>query len=590
VIALPRRFRLSVLLVTILFGFAGRRAALSAEQVNILFAYSSEKDGWLKTVTKNFNDTEQTVDGAVIRVMLQPMGSAELLAALKNDDLKPHLVSPASKLFLNLAEPEFLGPTRSLVNSPVVIAIWENKARALGWPEKALGWEDVFNLATRKTGWADLGHPEWGRFKFGHTDPELNNSGLSAVVAQVYAAAGKTAALTVADVDSPETAKMLSGIGRSVAFYGSSTGFLATRTTEQPDALDAAALYENMVIAHNGKPGAPRLLAVYPREGTFISDHPVGIVNKQWVGTAERKAAEQYISFLLDDAQQKKALAFGFRPGSAAVPLSAPIDADHGVDPQQPAKLLEVPSDAVLRACQEAWRKAKKPANVYLVVGARAASDRAAIKKLAVGIIEHLGEKDRLSILLFNQSVHFLARERPARTLEDREELIHQLQIGLASIRASDQFQLVEAILLAYNDLASHQLPDGRIQDPAESLSTIIVLSDGEHDNAGSDHHGNTTPSDLDGRIKFDQGITILPVVFGKDGLETMRQIARYVGFGPLVAPLPPPEPGPQDLDPMKKADYERKKQVYETESESLIDDLAEFFSGRGPAAAPPPR
>ncbi len=40
----------------------------------------------------------------------------------------------------------------------------------------------------------------------------------------------------------------------------------------------------------------------------------------------------------------------------------------------------------------------------------------------------------------------------------------------------------------------------------------------------------------------------------------------------------------------MKKADYERKKQVYETESELLIDGLAGFFSGRGPAAAPPPR
>jgi hypothetical protein len=47
---------------------------------------------------------------------------------------------------------------------------------------------------------------------------------------------------------------------------------------------------------------------------------------------------------------------------------------------------------------------------------------------------------------------------------------------------------------------------------------------------------------------------------------------------------------GAQDLDPMKKADYERKKQVYETESELLIDGLAGFFSGRGPAAAPPPR
>ena len=34
---------------------------------------------------------------------------------------------------------------------------------------------------------------------------------------------------------------------------------------------------------------------VYPKEGTFWSDHPVGIVDREWVTPERREAAEIYI-------------------------------------------------------------------------------------------------------------------------------------------------------------------------------------------------------------------------------------------------------------------------------------------------------
>ena len=49
-------------------------------------------------------------------------------------------------------------PRRYLVKSPVVIAMWEDRARALGWPDKHLGWADVFKLAGSRAGWGDYGH------------------------------------------------------------------------------------------------------------------------------------------------------------------------------------------------------------------------------------------------------------------------------------------------------------------------------------------------------------------------------------------------------------------------------------------------
>ena len=41
------------------------------------------------------------------------------------------------------------------------------------------------------------------------------------------------------------------------------------------------------------------IVAIYPREGTFWSDHPAGIVEREWVTPAHREAAKVYFAFLL---------------------------------------------------------------------------------------------------------------------------------------------------------------------------------------------------------------------------------------------------------------------------------------------------
>ena len=65
----------------------------------------------------------------------------------------------------------------------------------------------------------------------------------------MYAATGKTAGLTLADVDKPRTAEFVQGIEKSVVHYGSSTGFFGRKMfASGPQYLSAAVLYENMVI------------------------------------------------------------------------------------------------------------------------------------------------------------------------------------------------------------------------------------------------------------------------------------------------------------------------------------------------------
>ena len=62
------------------------------------------------------------------------------------------------------------------------------------------------------------------------------------------------------------------------------------------------------------------MVAIYPKEGTFWSDHPVGIVEREWVTPAHREAAKVYIQYLLQRPQQERAITYGFRPGAVDVP------------------------------------------------------------------------------------------------------------------------------------------------------------------------------------------------------------------------------------------------------------------------------
>src|SRR4029077_7593687 len=144
----------------------------------------------------------------------------------------------------------------------------------------------------------------------------------------------------------PETAHYVAGIESAIVHYGSSTGFFGKRMFEGgPGYLSAAVLYENMVIESSG-PQCHRpcpVVAVYPKEGTFWSDHPVGIVEREWVTPEHREAAKLYIQYLLGRAQQEKAMEYEFRPASVQVALAAPLDPSHGIDPKEPKTTLEVP-------------------------------------------------------------------------------------------------------------------------------------------------------------------------------------------------------------------------------------------------------
>ncbi len=464
------------------------KPVVPAGALELKFVYGSEKKAWIDDVTADFNKALKKIgDGRQIFVTTEPLGSGETIDALISGESQAHLVSPASAAFVTLGNAKWrsthgsdlIGPTENLVISPVVIAMWKPMAEALGWPRKPVGWKQILDLAQDPKGWATYNHPQWGSFRFGHTHPEYSNSGLISVLAEVYAGSGKRRGLTLEDLGKPEVAGELSGIEQAVVHYGKSTGFFADKMfAGGPSYLSAAVLYESSVIeSYNQQPATEfPIVAVYPSEGTFWSDHPVGVVQREWVTDAHREAAKIYVDFLREQPQQRKAMQYGFRPGDTAVGLGAPIDAAHGVNPDEPKNTLEVPPAAVVDGAISLWRKNKKHANIVLVLDTSGSMNEdnkmTNARAGAAELIGMLDDDDTLSLLPFSSRLNWAGQGLSMKT--DRAAALATVN----SLTADGETALFDATAAARQYLLDHPDP--------KRISAVVVLTDGEDSKRGT--------------------------------------------------------------------------------------------------------
>jgi Ca-activated chloride channel family protein len=501
----------------------------SADALQLTFTYGSEKEKWINEVTDAFNRGDhRTSGGRRIFVHTFAMGSGEAVDEVMEGRRQPDIISPASAAFIKLGNAQsqtksgkdLIGSTENLVLSPVVIAMWKPMAEALGWGKKPIGWSEILALSRSQKGWDAYGYPQWGRFKFGHTHPQFSNSGLISLFAEVYAGSGKTAGLTAADVNKAHTADFLSGIERSVVHYGSSTGFFGRQMfSSGPQYLSAAVLYENMVIESYSQGNLPfPVVAIYPREGTFWSDHPIGVVEREWVTPEKRDAAKVYIQYLLQRPQQEKAIAYGFRPGAVDVPLASPIDEAHGVDPKEPKTTLEVPSVPVIDSILNLWQQKKKSASVVLVLDTSGSmNDNGKIQNAREGakqLVNLLSDNDRLSLLPFNTQPNWAVRDLQIRS--GKESLLHSID----SLFAGGGTALYDSIDTAYQ----HLLEQTNSGDP-NSILSIVVLTD------GADTESKLQLPDLMQHVQYDgerHTIHVFTIAYGGDAKkDILGQIAQ---------------------------------------------------------------
>ena len=334
-----------------LIGYEIGKALAPKAALEITIVYGSEKRGWIEGVIPIFEEEYAEKFGTPIKVIGIPMGSRDSMNQIILNQITPTIWSPASSIWINLANqlweetyPDITskyGPLivewRPLVHSPIVIVAWKHFAEK----HNITSFQDLYEIAASQSKDA---------LKFAHTDPQLSNSGMMAVLLEVaVAATKKPSELTVEDLTREDVKNWLATLESRAVYYGKSTGFLIEQMVlNGPEQMNVLIAYENLVIEKNkgGDPSAmwgQKLVAIYPQEGTLSSDHPFCLVNAPWTDDPEiRSAAEEFLKFLLRGDIQEMAMKNGFRPENKTVRLDSEIfNQDYGVSQDIRCSLLD---------------------------------------------------------------------------------------------------------------------------------------------------------------------------------------------------------------------------------------------------------
>lgn len=244
-------------------GIASTGGTAPAGALVVDFAYSPEKEALVTPQVAAFNAERRKVGGRTVFVRAQSVSSGDAMRRIAAGTLRPAVWSPASSLWGRLLnytadKPYVADENPSLARTPLVIAMWEPLARALGWPKKPIGFGTVLKLAQDPRGLVKLGKPEYGSFRLGHTNPDFSTSGLSAVAAEYYSATGKREGLTVADVEKRQVRDDIRAIERSIVHYGDTTLFFADQLKKYgPAYASAGSRWRRRRSSSSTAPAAP---------------------------------------------------------------------------------------------------------------------------------------------------------------------------------------------------------------------------------------------------------------------------------------------------------------------------------------------
>jgi Ca-activated chloride channel family protein len=564
-------------------------AACGSGRLALQVVADPDQASLLQQAAHDYASTNPVVGDRCVDVNVRGLDSPEATAALatgwtdqaagpRPDVWVPAASTWASELELQLQQArrgDILPTERpSVATSPLVIAMPKPMAQALGWPQRQLGWSDLTTALRNPAGWAAFGHPEWGQFKLGKTDPKLSEAGLGALLGAGIAVAGQGGRQpTPAELQSkaPELGSMILEVSRSPGDETDTTGTLlanlqrADETGKGLGYISAVPLTEKSVWDYNqGKPiddpslGSERpkpkvpLAAVYPKEGTLQADYPWMVLRVPWVDDAKRAAASDFLLYLKSPTIQARFQAAGFR--SARGQPGAEISEESGLLPDQPKRVMASPQPLLLAATLKAWDQTKRIANllaVYDVSGsmrevvpgtgktkmdlarqAAAASLRLFTSESDIGTWEFStaldGPRD------YRQTVQIAPMGGKDPGGKTHLEVLQQHLAQLAATHGDTG--LYDTTLAAYEYVKQHYAPD--------RLNLVVLLTDGRND----DPTGGLTLEQLLQRLRDDQKddrkVHILSFAYGQDAdVAALDQIGKATGGAVF------PSPNPADIE-----------------------------------------
>lgn len=533
-------------------------------QMVLNMVYDDTEEAWIKDVVNDFNSQNMKDCNASITVNATPMDSGDAMEGILDGKLQPDIWSPAASIWLSLLNMQWnkksssnlvstlSNDSPSLLSSPMVIAMWQSQAQALGWQptnSNSIGWSTISNLIADPKGWASHNHPEWGKFHFANSNPILSNAGLDAVISMNYAGIcyehvtpNTTPTCTKNQLASNSLEdsivnKFVSNFEQSVPYYSSSSSFLADQMFSHGlTYLNAVPMEESLVVQANERKKYPNLadkvVAIYPSEGTIMSDYPFAILQGQWVSPFRNDAAQVFRNFLLSQTEQAKAVQYGFRTTQQQV---APLDSDHGVDTTQPGgNTLSMPDPSVVQGIQTNWEQQRRQFDVTLVVdtsgsmnfpidnvtkvdGAKTGLNAFVSGGSSPSFVNLMQDSDQLGLTTFSDSIDVISNV--SLLGPKRQDIL----TAINNLSADGGALLFDTIAQEFRHLQ---------QFPSSAIRVMIVLS-----NQG-DNQSNMTLNQLTALVTppssqqdLGQNIRIFTIAYGS-GADTnaLTQLAQLTG------------------------------------------------------------
>ncbi|HKF00354.1 MAG TPA: substrate-binding domain-containing protein [Actinomycetes bacterium] len=482
---------------------------------------SEEKAPLLSQLAREYMRTGPKAGGRCLQVDVHAKSSGATLRALAagwsgNDGPRPDVWSPSSSAWTSMLQwrnqqagrPDIVGGGHpSVTTTPLVVAMPRPMAVALGWPRTQASWLELLDLARSHASWARFGHPEWGTFKLGKANADLTGSGLDAVLATYTAATKRSDTLRTDDVRNLGVRRFVAGVEQAVAYSSDTISTVLSglrRADDRGEALtymSAIVADEHDVWAYNhgvvgtsgsqdgATPPKVPLVAVYPREGTLLADHPYAILSAPWVDDAKRVAASDFLAWLQRDDVQRNWQRAGFRNWQGV--LGDQAQPESGLLPAQPQMIIDRPTPEVLELLVQRSAQLSKKANLLSVIDvSESMLDRVPgtgttkiglATRAAGSTLGLLTGDDRIGLWVFASTLRGGTDYRelvPLGPVRDpvngvpRDRLFRE---QLAAVRAGNGTGLYDTTLAAFRTVHDNFQPG--------AVNAVLILSDGvNHD------------------------------------------------------------------------------------------------------------
>jgi hypothetical protein len=517
-----------VLLGVVALRFVSASASGCAGGLPLRIAATPEIAAVLTDIADDWMATDPKVDGQCVNATVESVPSPTIASRLtvyagKGIDISaaaeptpaesslPAVWVPDSTAWLKRVETidntVFAAGPESIASSPIVLAMPEAAAKAVGWPNTAL---PMTSLQAQIAS---------GAIKLGISEPRRETAGL--VAAMLLADT-----IATSDDDLPSLLTTLRGVVKT-----SSTGELLRTFSAR---MNAGTASEQAVLAFDAGNPPAKLAPVTLNPVTPVLDYPYAVRagNSQQVA----QAAALFRDALTQPSATAKFSAKGFRTPDGRVGPGFPSSTARDQNPQTVVAVLD---PARIKRALDLWTAANSPARALLVLDltssmAQVAPDGTQTRAQAMvaaarASLDLLGPSSRAGLWTFadtNQSA------LPIDDLTADQRDAFDRKLSSLAVSDTDQAGLYDALVAGYRTLK-----DG--YDPGRP-NLMIVLTDGGN--------GDTSARAL---AQFDQSVQMLAdqikpvrvvlVGIGTDaaGSANLQDIAHVVGGG--YAPLSSP-------------------------------------------------